>query len=78
MDQKREAELDRLLDKVIALNDKRNAIAHGRWGCKKRDGAVISRHRYWKDKDRGTDEAQLMKLRDDIRALRDRLGRYPW
>ncbi len=78
MNQEREAELENLLKKAIQVNEKRNSIIHGRWGCKKQNGVVISRHRIWKGRDRGIDVAKLRQLRDHIRELRDQLGRYPW
>jgi hypothetical protein len=73
-----EAELKKLLEKVKRVNKKRNSIIHGRWGCKKRNGEVISRHRIWNNRDQGIDVAKLRQLRDHIRELRDQLGRYPW
>lgn len=76
--QDREATLNALLDRVIKVNEKRNSIIHSRWGCKKQDGKVVSRHRIWKGKDRGIDPAKLRQLRNQIRELRDELGRYPW
>ena len=78
MNQEREAELENLLGKVIVVNEKRNSIIHSRWGCKKQNGEVVSRHRIWKNKDQGIDLVKLRRLRDDIRELRDQLGRYPW
>ncbi len=78
MNQEREADLENLLGKVIMVNEKRNSIIHSRWGCKKQNGEVVSRHRIWKSKDRGIDLVELRRVRDDIRELRDRLGRYPW
>jgi hypothetical protein len=78
MNQEREAKLEKLLRKVARVNEKRNAVVHARWGCKKRDGQVISRHRIWKGKEQGLDLSELSQLRDDIRRLRDQLGRYPW
>jgi hypothetical protein len=78
MDQKREAELESLLQNVVAVNARRNSVVHARWGCKKKNGQVVSRHRIWKGKDHGLHISQFLQLRDDIRNLRDRLGRYPW
>lgn len=78
MTQEMEAELEKILRKVIVVNEKRNSIVHGRWGCKKQNGEVVSRHRIWKNKDQGIDLVKLRRLRDDIRELRDQLGRYPW
>lgn len=78
MNQVKEAELNALLEKVDQVNGKRNSIIHGRWGCKKQDGRVVSRHRIWKGKDRGIDPAEFRQLRDQIRKLRDDLGRFPW
>ncbi len=78
MDQVGEAELGALLTRIVKVNEGRNSILHGRWGCKKQNGAVVSRHRYWKKKDQGIDVEKLSRLRDEIRELRDQLGRYPW
>ncbi len=78
LNQEREAELKDLLKNVIRVNEKRNSIIHGRWGCKKQNGVVVSRHRIWNGRDRGIDVAKLRQLRDHIRELRDQLGRYPW
>ena len=80
MHQQQEAELDELLKAVERVNEDRNAVIHGQWGCKKDrpGGAVVSVHRVWKQKDRGADLEQLQNLRDEIRNLRDRLGRFVW
>ena len=78
MNQEREAELEELLHKVVGVNEKRNAVVHARWGCKKQDGQVTSLHRIWKGREQGLDLSQLSQLRDNIRQLRDQLGRYPW
>ncbi len=78
LSQDKEAELDCLLKHVLEINDERNSIVHGRWGCKKKNGVVVSRHRIWRDLDRGTDAERLTQLRNRIRALRDTLGRYDW
>jgi hypothetical protein len=80
MHQGLEAELDRLLLRIERANDARNSIIHGRWGCKKNEDRtdIVSRHRIWRGKDRGIDHAQLTKLRDEVRELRDQLGRYSW
>ena len=78
MNQDQEANLEHLLKKVIVVNNKRNSIIHGRWGCKKREGQVISWHRIWKNQDQGVNVVEMQKLRNEIRELRDKLGRYPW
>jgi hypothetical protein len=71
-------QLDILLNEVKRLNNDRNAVVHGRWGCKKTlaGGAIVSRHRFWKNEDRGVDLQQLEFLRDRIRCLRDELQRF--
>ena len=78
MNQEREAQLELMLKKVVLVNDKRNSIVHGRWGCKKQEGQVVSRHRIWKSKERGVDLADMRQFRDVVRELRDQLGRFPW
>jgi hypothetical protein len=72
------AALDRLLNEVKRLNDERNSVVHGRWGCKKlySGGPITSRHRFWRDRDKGVDLRELEDLRDRIRSLRDQLQRF--
>jgi hypothetical protein len=78
MHQDREASLNGLMTRVLKAADARNSIFHGRWGCKKQQGAIVSRHRYWRNKDRGVDTQRLIALRDEIRTLRDELLHFPW
>ncbi len=73
MNQHQEAELDSLLKAVERINEDRNSVVHGRWGCKKVDGKITSRHRFWRERDQGVVIADLKVLRDDIRTVRDRL-----
>lgn len=70
--------LDRLLNEVKRLNDDRNSVVHGRWGCKKLypGGPITSRHRFWKKRDKGVDLRELEDMRDRIRGLRDQLQRF--
>jgi hypothetical protein len=70
--------LEKILQKVCNAADKRNAIMHARWGCQKSDGKITERFRIWKGKNLGVDISSLNKLRDEIRKLRDELGRYEW
>ena len=69
MNQNREAELEWLLKRVVRVNNLRNSVIHGRWGIKKKDGVVISRHRIWKNRDRGIDLPPLRKLRDEVMGI---------
>jgi len=71
-------ELDLLLNEIKRLNEHRNSVVHGRWGCKKMHpgGRIRSRHRFWKNQDRGVDLRELKALRDRIRSLRDELQRF--
>jgi hypothetical protein len=78
MHQGNEADLDALLSRVKAANEKRNGLIHGRWGCKKVNGEVVSRHRIWRGRDRGIDLAELTAFRTEVRELRDQLGAYRW
>jgi hypothetical protein len=73
MNQDQEAELDSLLKDVERVNENRNSVVHGRWGCKKKRGKISSLHRFWRDRDQGVVIADLKILRDDIRTTRDRL-----
>ena len=78
MNQAQEAELSKLLKEVTKAAEARNSIVHARWGCKKRAGKVIARYRVWKGKNLGVNLDELLGIRDEIRDLRHRLGRYPW
>jgi hypothetical protein len=73
MNQHQEAELDSLLKDVERINEHRNSVVHGRWGCKKAAGKITSLHRFWRERDQGVVIADLKVLRDDIRTIRDRL-----
>ena len=78
MSQDREAKLERLLSKVKKVAKRRNAVIHARGGCKKSQGKLVSSHRVWKGVDYGVNRRDFIQLRDDIRILRDQLGRYSW
>ena len=78
MHQDKEASLDSLLKSVVRVNEQRNAIIHGRWGCKKDGGVIVSRHRIWKGKEQRLDKTWFIELRGEIRELRRSLGKFSW
>ena len=75
MDDTLRSDLHQTLDKIVNLAETRNRIVHGRWGVKKLDGKIISKHRIWQNRDAGVDVAKMIALRNGIRDARDRLNR---
>jgi hypothetical protein len=79
LNQNREGDLLHWLREAERVAKARNSIMHARWGCKKdKQMRITTRHRIWKNKDAGIDHAKLVTLRNDIRRVRDELGRFKW